>query len=48
MVQRAAGLVQPWLAEQMLQMMTAAPQYGLLVLQVDWLVVVQLAEIELG
>jgi len=32
MVQRAAGLVQPWLAEQMLQMM-AVPQYGLLVLQ---------------
>ena len=43
MVQRAAGPVQPWLAEQMLQMMTAAPQYGLLVLQVgliDWLAVV--------
>ena len=42
MVQRAAGPVQPWLAEQMLQMMTV-PQYGLLVLQVgliDWLAVV--------
>ena len=47
MVQRAAGLVQPWLAEQMLQMM-AAPQYEPLVLQVGWLVVVQLAEIERG
>ena len=32
MVEWAAGPVQPWLAEQMLQMM-AAPQYGLLVLQ---------------
>ena len=32
MVEWAAGLVQPWLAEQILQMM-AVPQYGLLVLQ---------------
>jgi len=33
MVQRAAGLVQPWLAEQMMLQMMAVPQYGLLVLQ---------------
>ena len=51
MVQRAAGPVKPQLAERSIQqtvcMMTEL-HYEPLVLLVGWLVVVQLAEIELG
>jgi hypothetical protein len=50
MVEWAAELVLPQLAERSIQqtvwMMTGL-QYGLLVLQVGWLVAAQLAEIEL-
>ena len=50
MVEWAAGLVKPQLAERPIQQtvwMMAGLQYGPLVLQVGWLVVVQLAEAEL-